>query len=59
MEGMRKQRGRNQGVVSRTMLTVLTMLAPYGCRQAVLTSAEKGDGIEELRACLEAAVSEA
>ena len=27
MEGMRKQRGRNQGVVSRTMLTVLTMLA--------------------------------
>ena len=27
MEGMRKQRGRIQGVVSRTMLTVLTMLA--------------------------------
>lgn len=35
------------------------LLAPYGCRQAVLTSAEKGDGIETLRACLEAAVSEA
>ena len=26
--------------------------APYGCRQVFLTSAEKGQGIEELRACL-------
>ena len=26
--------------------------APYGCRQVFLTSAEKGQGIEDLRACL-------
>ena len=29
---------------------------PYGCRKVFLTSAEKGDGIEALRACLDAAV---
>lgn len=32
------------------------LLAPYGCRQVLLTSAEKGRGIEALRACLANAV---
>ena len=27
--------------------------APYGCRAVFLTSAEKGDGVEALRLCLE------
>ena len=32
--------------------------APYGCRGVILTSAEKGDGIEALRAAIEAALAE-
>lgn len=35
------------------------LLRPYGCRQVFLTSAEKGQGIEELRACLEACLAPA
>lgn len=31
------------------------LCAPYGCRAVFLTSAEKGDGIAELRACLDEA----
>jgi GTP-binding protein len=31
------------------------LCAPYGCKAAYLTSADSGYGIEELRACLEAA----
>ena len=34
------------------------LCAPYGCRQVFLTSAEKGTGIDALRACLDAAVGE-
>ena len=36
-----------------------TLLAPYGCKAAVLTSAESGQGIDELRAHLVAAAQEA
>lgn len=34
------------------------LCAPYGCRKVFLTSAEKGQGIEELRACLDACLAE-
>ena len=37
---------------------VRELCAPYGCRQVFLTSAEKGTGIDALRACLDAAVGE-
>lgn len=30
------------------------LCAPYGCRKVFLTSADKGQGVEELRACLDA-----
>ena len=36
-----------------------SLCAPYGCRGVYLTSAEKGLGIEELRACLDAAAAAA
>ncbi len=32
------------------------LLEPYGCRQVLQTSAEKGDGIEALRSAIEAAL---
>lgn len=32
--------------------------APYGCRAVFLTSAEKGTGIDTLRACLDAALAQ-
>lgn len=35
------------------------LCAPYGCRQVILTSAEKGTGIEALRAAMDAALAEA
>lgn len=34
------------------------LCAPYGCRRVFLTSAEKGQGIEELRGCLDACLAE-
>ncbi len=36
--------------------TFAKALAPYGCRQVVLTSAEKGTGIDALRTAIEAAL---
>lgn len=33
------------------------LLAPYGCRSVVLTSAAKGQGIDELRAAIDAALA--
>lgn len=34
------------------------LCAPYGCRRIFMTSAEKGQGVEELRACLDASLAE-
>lgn len=48
-----------KGAQQAAVETFTALLAPYGCRQIFLTSAETGQGMDALRACLDACAAPA